>query len=339
MKKALKIIIPVILVLGVAGYFFYRYKSQQTIFNDTYVNGNLGGNLYNDGLFCEHGDYIYFSNPNDGYTLYSMTKDGKDVKKLADDIASFINADDNYVYYVRNNLGGDGGGDFSFLRFNTNSLCRLKLKNKEITILDPDPSLYASLIENYIYYIHYDEEHGSTFNRVKIDGTEKETLNKNPYYTCSTNGQYLYYNGLEKDHNIYQLDTANGSSKMLYQGNCWMPVMYNNEIFFMDCDNNYALCSLRMGETQPFVLVDQRIEMFNVYGNYIYFQTNDLNGNAALCRVNINGSDMRVIRNGNHRNIHITSDTVYFREFGDDKTIYQMPADGTGSISVFNPIS
>lgn len=335
MKKAVKIIIPIVLVLAVAGYFFYRYQTNKTIFNDSYVNGNLGGNLYNDGLFCEHGNYIYFSNPNDGYKLYSMNKSGLEVKKLSNDIASYINADDNYVYYVRNNLGADG--DYGFLRFNTNSLVRLKIKNKSVMVLDPDPSIYASLIGNYIYYIHYDEEHGSTFNRVKIDGTERETLNKNPYFTCSTNGQYLYYNGLENDHNIYQLDTSVGNSHILYEGNYWMPVVDNNQAFFMDCDNNYALCSLGLNDTEPYVLVDQRIETFNVYGNYIYFQTNDLNGNAALCRVNRNGSDMRVIRNGNHRNIHVTSENVYFREFGDDKTIYQMPVDGSGIISIFNP--
>ena len=337
MKKALTFIIPIVLVLGVAGYFFYQYKSKQTIFNDSYVNGNIGGNLYNDGLFCEYGDTIYFSNPNDGYKLYSMNKNETEVKKLSDDIASYINADEHYVYYVRNNLGGDGEGNFSFLRFNTNSLCRLNKKNKKILVLDSDPSIYASLIGNYVYYIHYDEDNASTFNRVKIDGTEKEILKKNPYYPCSGNGQYLYYNGQEKDHNIYQLDTANGNSQMVYQGNCWNPVMYNNTIYFLDCENDYRLCSLEIGDTEPFVLVDQRIETFNVYGNYIYIQTNDLNGNAALCRVNINGSGLMMLRNGNHRNIHITSNTVYFRDFDDDETIYRMPADGSGTISIFNP--
>lgn len=337
MKKAVKIIIPVVLVLGIAGYFFYRYQTNKTIFNDSYINGNLAGNLYNDGLFCEHGNYIYFSNPNDGYKLYAMTKSGLELKKLSDDVASYINADDNYVYYVRNNLSADG--EFAFLRFNTNSLVRLKIKNKSVLVLDPDPSLYSSLIGNYVYYIHYDEEHGSTFNRVKIDGTEKETLNKNPYYTCAANGQYLYYNGLEKDHNIYQLDTSTGNSQILYQGNCWMPVIDDNEIFFMDCDNNYALCSMGLDDREPFVLVDQRIETFNVCGNYIYFQTNDLNGNGALCRINRNGSGMRVIRNGNHRNIHYSSDYVYFRDFDDDTTIYRMTNDDKALITIFNPSS
>ncbi len=336
MKKAIAIITPIIVVLGVISFFVYQRYINKTIFNNSFVNGNLAGNLYNDGFFCEHNGTVYFSNPNDNYYLYSMTTDGGNVKKLYSDIASYINADDNYVYYVRNNLGVES--DYSFLRFNANSLCRLNLKTNDVTVLDPDPSIYASLIGNYVYYIHYDTEKGSTFNRVKIDGTEKETLNQNPYFTCSTNGQYLYYNGLEEDHNIYQLDTSTGVSQTIYQGNCWMPIVNNSKAYFMDCDNNFVLCSLGLSDATPTVLSDQRIECFNIYGDYIYFQTNGTKENpAALCRMNTDGSNLQVIREGNYSNIHITSRYVYFREFKDNSQFFQTPTGGDGTVTVFNP--
>ena len=86
--------------------------------------GNTAGNLYNAGIFCTAADgTIYFANPSDSSKLYSMNSDGSDLTKISDDVATFINADDNYIYYVRNNPVFTE--PFSFLTINTDSLCRL----------------------------------------------------------------------------------------------------------------------------------------------------------------------------------------------------------------------
>ena len=69
------------------------------------MNGNTAGNLYNGGLFCEYDGTVYFSNPSDGGKLYSMSPDGSNLAKLCDDTVSYINADEHYLYYVRNNPG------------------------------------------------------------------------------------------------------------------------------------------------------------------------------------------------------------------------------------------
>lgn len=334
--KIKKLIIPGILVLCIALLAMYQHHINRTIWNDSYVNGNTASNLYNSGLFCEHNGTVYFSNPNDNHSLYSMTIDGNNVTKLCDDIVSFINADDNYVYFVRNNLSGNGE-KFSFLHLNSNSLCRYDLKTGKIKVLDDAPSLYASLVGNYVYYIHYDKESASSLYQVKIDGSEKKQIDKNPYFTCSANGPYLYYNGLESDHNIYQMDTSTGTSNLLYEGNFWMPVVNNSNIFFMDCDANYALASLNLTAEKHALLTNDRIDCFNVYGDYIYFQRNGENGDAALCRMKTDGSDYQVIQTGNYTNINVTSRYVYFNEFGNDDVVFQMPTGKDTTVEVFTP--
>lgn len=333
-----KFLAPLIIVLIIASVALGSYISSKTHFNDTYVNGNTAGNLYNNGLFCEANGKIYFSNPSDNGYLYEMTSDGQNVKKLYEDKASFINADENYLYYVRNNVGADT--DYSFLHINTNSLCRYDLKRKKVKVLETEPSLYASLIGNYIYYIHYDTETASTSYRVKIDGSEREQWDKNPYFTCSTNGQYLYYNGLENDHNIYQMNTENQTSHVIYNGNCWQPVVDNNNIYFMDCEAGYALSRLSSTDQTPQILNNSRIECFNVYGNSIYFQTNGANGGeAALCRMDTDGNNVTVIQKGNFTNINVTSRYVYFSEYGKETTVYKTPTNGDGSVTLFTPPS
>lgn len=335
MRNKTRFIVPALIVLIIAVFGIHYYLTNRTHWNDTYVNGNTAGNLYNNGIFCEHNDTVYFSNPNDNHYLYSMDTTGGNLKKLTEDIASFINADDNYVYYVRNNLAG--GDDFSFLHINTNSLCRYDLKTGKVRVLDSAPSIYASLIGNYIYYIHYDTATASTLYRVKIDGSEKEQVDKNPYFTCSANGQYFYYNGIENDHNIYQMDTSTGITNTICQGNFWMPSADNENIYFLDCEQEYALVKLGRSDAEPTTLTTDRIEYYNVYGDIIYFQRNNLNGDSALCRMNTDGSNYQVIMEGDYTNINVTSDYVYFSDINDEGTIYRTPTHGDGSVSIFQP--
>ena len=140
-KKQLFITIAIILIL--IAVFCLIHFLNRTKMNSGYVNGNSAGNLYNGGLFCESNGTVFFSNPSDNHRLYSMNPDGSDMKKLSDDTVSYINADDHYVYYVRNNKSEDT--NFSFLNFGTNSLCRINRDGGRVTILDDDPSLYAGL--------------------------------------------------------------------------------------------------------------------------------------------------------------------------------------------------
>lgn len=335
MKKIICILIPILAIAAIAFLGIRYHLANRMIFNDSYINGNTAGNLYNAGLFCERGGMVYFSNPNDHHYLYSMDTATGETKKLYDDVASYINADDNYVYYVRNNANSDD--QFAFLHYNTNSLCRYSLRTKKVELLDMEPSIYASLIGNYIYYIHYSTEDSSTLYRVKIDGTEKEQVDELPYFTCSANGQYLYYNGIQKDHNIYQYDTATAISQAIILGNYWMPSADNENIYFLDCEQNYALMQLNRSQTTPKMLVSDRIESYNVYGDTVYFQRNNLNGDAALCRIGTDGSNYQVIVEGNFSNINVTSQYVYFNETDNTKTVYQFPTGGGGTFSKFNP--
>ena len=147
MKKKTPFLVLFLLLTIAAALGIYRHLSEKTKFNETYVNGNVAGNLYNSGLFCENDGTIFFSNPADENKLYSMNSDGSNVKKLCDDTALSINADANYVYYVRNNQKKDPDTAFSFLNINTNSLCRIRRTGGDsVKILDSSRCSDASLI-------------------------------------------------------------------------------------------------------------------------------------------------------------------------------------------------
>ncbi len=329
------IIFCIVILIGVL--FLFNYRSGQTIFNNSYVNGNLPGNLYNTGLFCESGDKIFFANPSDSYKLYSMNADGSELKKLTDDTATYINADKNYIYYVCNNERNTGDA-FSFLNFQSNVLLRVDRdgsKRSSVT-LDDVPCMYAALVGDYVYYLHYDKTEATTLYRVKIDSNEKEQIDKTPYYTCGVSGQYIYYNGLSGDHNIWRLNTASNSRECVYQGNCWMPVPAENGnvIYFLDCDDNYKLACVNTATGEKKTLCDDRIDCFNVYGSYIYFQRNG--DDAALCRMTTSGSDYIVVAEGNYKDINITGRYIYCREF-QSNTMFRTSTAAPGPLEAFSP--
>lgn len=312
MKKIIIGIIAAIL-LGLLIFFGTKISNPETKMNQGYVNGNTAGNLYNGGLFCEHNGVIFFSNPSDNGKLYSMDSNGNNLKKLSEDVATYINADDNYIYYVRNNAGESL--DFNFVAFHRNALVRMDHDGKNTVILDTEPSLYASLIGNYIYYIHYDQNDASTLYKVRIDGEEQQQVMSEAVFTCNADGQYFYYNGMSADGSIHRYDTATDTSSIVYTGNCFQPIVKDGvDVYYIDGDTDCSIVHTNITFDNPTFITTDSVDSYNVYGSYIYYQRYDKNG-SALCMIKNDGSDFQVLLEGDYCDIHVTSYFVFFREY------------------------
>lgn len=332
-KKLIRILIIAGIIIAVIGAVIYQF-SKHIHYNDTYVNGNTAGNLYNAGLFCENNGTVFFANPDDQNRLYSMDPNGKNLKKLNNDSVMYINADSNYVYYVRNNTKNNV--DYSFFSYNNNSLCRVARSGGDAVILDEAPCIYASLLGNYIYYLHYDTETATTLYRVKIDGKELEQVF--PYYVfnCSTQGQYFYYNGMQNDSNVYQYDTSGKSSSLYYSCNAYKPIVTDDsDLFYMDASNNCALVHANPNSTEPVTLTTDSLDCYNVYGSYIFYQKYSKN-HPSLCMIKTDGSGKEELASGTYTNINVTSYYIYFRDYDTGETLYTSTAN-PGEINSFHP--
>jgi hypothetical protein len=65
---------------------------------------------------------------------------------------------------------------------------------------------------------------------------------------------------------------------------------------------------------------------------YYSFSSSD---NPSLRRCDLDGSNIYVLYDGIVNSINLTSRYVYFKVFGDEKTTYHMPLDGSRAPSVF----
>ncbi len=341
MKKAMPIIILALIFLAFLGIAIGRKVGEKTIYNTNYVNGNTPGNLYNAGLFCESNGTVFFANPDDNNRLYSMDANGSNLAKLCNDTVMYINADDHYVYYVRDNTSGsssgaDGKPAFPYFSFNTNSLCRINRDGKNVKILDEDPCIYATLIGNYIYYLHYDTDTATSLYKVKIDGSERKMVSKNYMFTCCADGQYFYTNGMTTDGNIYRYDTTSDTLTSIYTCSSYKPIVLDgSNAYYMDVTHNNRLVHLNLNVGNPTYLSNDSIDLYNVYGSTIFYQ--NFNGKeSALCYVKNDGNNRTVLSYGTYSCINVTSYYAYFTDYKTNQ-VYYTSTSNPGVLMPFHP--
>lgn len=333
MKRTVTMICAVLFAALIIGVSLWRYLDSRTLYNESFVNGNSAGNLYNGGLFCESNGKIFFANPDDKNRLYSMDLSGENVKKLSNDTAMYINADSHYVYYVRRN--GNQDEEFSVFSFNTNSLCRIPRDGGKVVILDRDPCIYATLIGNYIYYLHYDNEEATRLYRIGIDGKDRTQLSSEYVFTCSALGQYFYYDGIS-DGNLYEYDTVSNTSHMVYECSCYKPIVTSdNNVYYMDPTQDLALVHTNTKFGNPITLTGDSVDLYNIYGSTIFYQRYGKEG-SALCMIKNDGSEGRELFYGNYSSIHVTSYYLYFSDFR-TKQVYYTPIANPGEMLPFHP--
>ena len=301
--------------------------------NDESTVGNTAGNLNNGGYFCEHDGRIYFANAYDNYSLYSMNPDETDIKKLHGGSSSYINAGGNYLYYVT--VGNTDSGDNNSFR-GAYGIYRSKINGKDVTGMDRCYVAAMQLCGNYLYYEKIDTKTSMSLEKIKIDKKDKQTVNPSAIINpnCYVDGT-IYYSGTERDHYLYALNTANDSSSVVWQGNLWNPIYQDGYVYYMDVPNNYRLCRYSLYNDVVEILTNDRVDTFNVYESYIYYQTNS-DTSPALKRMYIDGSYQEVVSPGIYQNINITSQYVYFNTFGAPTPVYKTSTFGSVNVTTFN---
>lgn len=331
MNKKLKAMLPILLILAVILIFGIASALKGRVkMNAPGTTGNTPGNLYNGGLFCESGGKVFFVNTYDGNTLYSMNIDGTDLQKLTVVPVSMLCADEHYIYYYQQPADKSSGVDYVIT---THGLFRASGNGKNAVCLTRDYVFNMQLVDNYIYYITR-ENSMPLLRKLKIDQSENiplVQLSINP--ACAVNGMF-YYNGVETNHYLYAWNTQTDSPYVVWEGNIWNPVYDNGYIYYMDVPENYRLCRYSLSTDSVEILTHDRIDCFNVGGGYIYYQANSATS-PALKKMNLDGSNVEIVAEGNYTAIHMTSRYVYFQLFGEQTPIYQVPL-GTTSVSTFD---
>lgn len=299
--------------------------------NDISITGNTAGNLNNGGLYAESNGKVYFSNAYDNGCLYSMNTDETELKKLSNSQASSINVGGDYLYYYMDSSGGGTGLGYVI---RTYGIYRSELNGKNSECLDRNAAVTMQLAGDYLYYQRYTNQDFTKFYKVKTDKSENVLVSDSIINPAACYNGIIYFNGTEKDHYLYALDTRTDTISTIYEGNLWYPAYYAGYIYYMDVSSNYRLCRYSLADNTVEILTNDRVDTFNVGDSYIYYQRNS-STEPALMRMHLDGSDPEIVAEGNYSDINLTSSYAYFHAFGQDVPVYHTPVNGAVNVTAF----
>ena len=106
--------------------------------------------------------WIYYCNVSDGNRLYKIKTDGTGKTKLSDDVSYYINVIDEKIYYV------NASENYSIYK------AKIDGKDKE-RLSNFGRSMYINIGEKWIYFLSNPNE-GYALYRIKNDGTENQKV-------------------------------------------------------------------------------------------------------------------------------------------------------------------
>ena len=330
MKK--NVIILISILFGVILLILISFFTKHFTFNDENIVGNTPGNLNNDGLFCEQNNIVYFSNPYDDDILYSMNADETDLKRLLNVSVHSINADSKRIFYSQSNIAKGNG--LGYIR-NATGLYSCSLKGKNTKCLVRNPVGIISLAGNYLYYQNYTNKTGTYLNKIRIDKKEEKEILYEMVTPASISNGLIYFNGMDKDHYLYALDTRKDTVQLIWEHNLYNPIFQDGYVYYMDLDSNYELHRYELSTGKEDVLSTDRLDFFNLYGNIIYYQKSS-ETNPALKRIMIDGTNDEIVKEGVFEHVNITSKYAYFNEFDKPVPVYHQPTFGGIQVSTFD---
>lgn len=333
MKKLKTFLIIFILCLLLGSVFALTYFMNKIPENPAGTVGNTGGNLYNEGLFCENDGQVFFSNPYDQNTLYVMNPDETEAKKLTTVGVKSINAAGKFVYYFQNDVGEGSGLGYAV---KTTGMYRIKKNGNSPECLIREPLLTMNLIDNKIYFQHFNDNGGLNLDYIAIDKSAHGTALEGIMSPASALDGSIYYAHQEDNFLLYTYNSRTTMNSLLWNHKVYNPIYHTDGyIYFMDVENNYRICRYHPSTGEYQVITSERAESFNLYGNYIYYQKSS-QSEPALMRVQTDGFNPEVVMYGNFAKINMTSTYVYFTEYGATTPMYHQALYGPVNPTVFS---
>lgn len=331
-KRAVIVLGIAIILIGALSYA--NIQSHKIPQNDPLETGNTAGNLYNKGLFCEEDGVVYFNNPYDEEgCLYSMSPDETNLKRLLNNNVNYLNAAGKYLYYYQSSSNASSALGFGGHMV---GVYRCKKNGTNVHCLKKEPSGTVTLVGNAVYYEHYNDEEGMTLYKSATDGSSTIQIADYIIDPSSVQDGNIYFAGTQDNHYLYRLDTSTDTISTVYDGKIWNPIAYNEFVYYMNVEDDYKLYRYEISTGEVQKLTDDRVDTYNITGNYIYYQKNGVD-DCALKRMRLDGSESEIVASGNYQNINATSRYVYFTEYDQRVPIYRTPVDGAVDVQNFEP--
>lgn len=279
----------------------------------TYTYGNTWGNVQNDAIVAQSGDWIYFNPRNassgENAYLYKMKKDGTSVTKTPIKAQYQLNIVNGWAYfsgskgyYYRQKLDGTMKENLGF-------------KGEDIQI-----------VNGWIYYL--DAAKHSQLWKSSLDGKTKKIVTKDPVNDVQVLGDWIFYVNGKDGNKLYKIKT-DGTGRTKLNNAFTVSYMLVNKDWLV-YEANQRIYKLRTNGKDLSVLTEDQPGPMNTDGKFVYYANND--DDRKLYRISLDGKTKQKLTDGMTTFIHVIGDWLYFTEQVDYETVvmFRMKTDGTG---------
>ena len=278
--------------------------------------------------FFLSGDRIYYTNQNDGDSIYSIHLDGTGRQKLNDEDSWILTLQDNWLYY-QNFYKGD-----RIYRIRTDGTGRQKIND--------DESGFLRMVDGWIYYHTYNEKHGNRGEgifRVRADGSERQMVcDGNIFY--EVDGVWLYYRNdsrNESHRGLYKVRVDGSEKSRLSSQNPFLLEVHDGWLYYENREDDEKLYRMQVDDGTEQKLADFKVSDLSFVDGWLYCLErikieNYWPERSKIYRMRPDGSDLRLLIDVYCENytIDAASGLIYFSNGDDDRTLYRMRMDGTG---------
>lgn len=272
------------------------YYSDKGIYKDKINGGNRTKVCEDEAWYLNViGEWIYFANVSDAYSLYKVKTDGTQKTKMNSEIVSDLNVVGDWIYYVETQRVQTSSGldDYTNLwKMKTDGTNKTKVydnfKTRSGYVIGTLGNLYAA--KDALY-----------FNLHQYEG---------------------------EDNGIYRMD-INGTAMNLVNGECCVYTNYGDNFIYYRQFGNFDIYKMKYDDSERIQLnktkdanIDSNFSM-NVYGDWIYFCEN------GLYKMKTDGKEKFKISEDNCEQINVIGDWIYFIDKQSSDRLYKIKTDGS----------
>ena len=224
--------------------FFADYTSESEI----NLVGTTAGNLTNlevsstdqwlYGLMTTQGNWIYFSQPGDDYSIYKMRVDGTGIKKIADARGDSINVVGDWLYYLNLSderkpyrIRTDGTGkegplsnSASVMAVSDDSIYSLdhgiyitKQNTDETVLLVDGDNTSMGVYDGWIYYGAGSSNDNDVFCRISTNGGDPQKLLDGWMFHYDMSDGWIYYYTNQTGDSVWRMRPDGSEQTELYR--------------------------------------------------------------------------------------------------------------------------
>jgi outer membrane protein assembly factor BamB len=262
--KTIVILFLVALLIGVAGFYSWRYMPMQG--NDSFnvvqgewdKTGNSAANLANGGFVAQNGPIIAVSSLA-GMKLVYVNENMPTVEEVTGDVAWDLNVTQNGIFYINVTDGS--------------RIYRMDLDGSNQRPLNDTHSRHLVVSENKIYYA--DNRDDNKVYSMDLDGSNREQVMDNPAIWLVIEDDWIYYAHDMENYHLHKYNLKTGEDVKLTEHAAWRIVPHGQYVYYIMGMEGGSIYRVPKEGSASELVVGARTENFMVKDNDVYYSDMD----------------------------------------------------------------